>query len=214
MPKSNAWIFIVAILSILIVGMFIQKSWSPFAITGSETMTRTAPSQVNPGQTFTATYTASGVIGSWGASIIDTASGGCSFPAGTQLKTVMLSDEGATKQVQVTAPQSGSCTFTGDYKFGECSIKNFQTTTVSIGTSCIPKTCSDIGKTCGSWNNGCGGTINCGSSCGGEEEESGWCKFAENIDFIDFTEDECKNGTIFSVIIAGIIFFIFLLRKK
>ncbi|MCX6711946.1 MAG: hypothetical protein NT139_02835, partial [Candidatus Woesearchaeota archaeon] len=30
---------------------------------------------------------------------------------------------------------------------------------------CVPKTCSDLGKTCGSWDNGCNGTVNCGGAC-------------------------------------------------
>ncbi|MEK6871380.1 MAG: S8 family serine peptidase, partial [Nanoarchaeota archaeon] len=30
-------------------------------------------------------------------------------------------------------------------------------------TGCIPKTCAELGKQCGSWNNECGGTLNCGN---------------------------------------------------
>ncbi|MFH0936057.1 MAG: hypothetical protein V1815_00060, partial [Candidatus Woesearchaeota archaeon] len=30
-------------------------------------------------------------------------------------------------------------------------------------SSCTLKTCSDLGKTCGSWSDGCNGTINCGN---------------------------------------------------
>lgn len=31
------------------------------------------------------------------------------------------------------------------------------------GGGCIPKTCAQLGKSCGSWSDGCGGTVNCGT---------------------------------------------------
>ena len=32
----------------------------------------------------------------------------------------------------------------------------------SGGSSCTPKTCEQLGKTCGVWDNGCGSTVDCG----------------------------------------------------
>lgn len=36
----------------------------------------------------------------------------------------------------------------------------------SRGGSCVAKTCSELGKQCGSWDNGCGNSINCGVCTG------------------------------------------------
>lgn len=32
-----------------------------------------------------------------------------------------------------------------------------------MGQTCVPKTCTQLGRTCGSWSNGCTGTLNCGT---------------------------------------------------
>lgn len=42
-------------------------------------------------------------------------------------------------------------------------------------SSCTPKTCSQLGKTCGSWNNGCGGNVSCGSCSSGQICSNGNC---------------------------------------
>ena len=44
-----------------------------------------------------------------------------------------------------------------------------------VSTSCIPKTCSQLGKQCGSWNDGCGATLNCGSCSTGSCNSTGQC---------------------------------------
>ncbi len=41
--------------------------------------------------------------------------------------------------------------------------------------ACFPATCSRLGYNCDSWNNGCGGTINCGSCASGFTCSSGTC---------------------------------------
>jgi len=33
------------------------------------------------------------------------------------------------------------------------------------GSACVPGTCATLGKTCGTWDDGCGGTVTCGSAC-------------------------------------------------
>lgn len=103
-------------------------------------MTRTAPTTVTSGQTFTLTYTASGVSGTWGAIINDNVAGGCSFQAGTNYKDAMLSTSGTIKTISITAPTSGSCTFSGYYQFSQDTLPTtFQSLTVSVGTSsCTP----------------------------------------------------------------------------
>ena len=143
-------IFISLILAIFLIGIVSAT------ITGSETMTRTLPSTVNPSSTFTVTYTAIGTSGSWGASIVDSVSGGCKFPSGgTLYQDVMLSDAGTTRTVQVIAPSSGSCTFTGDYKYGDKPTKLFTSQTVSV---CVANCVRPSDLCLSSSSNGCGGT--------------------------------------------------------
>jgi len=226
--KSEMTVIIILVVAVLLVGMFLQKNYQTFSILGSETMTRDIPTNINPGSTFTITYTAIGTSGTWGASIIDNVAGGCKFPDGTnQLKTVMLSSDGNTKSVSVTAPSSGTCTFTGDSKFGTNPIVVFSTATTSISGTCTP---SCTGKVCG--DNGCGGS--CGTCSSGvcssgqcisqcptgqikcsdgacketcESGGTGWCSFAEKIGFIGFMDNKCTEGNI----ILGIIGFVILL---
>ena len=50
----------------------------------------------------------------------------------------MLSDDGLTKQITITAPASGSCTFSGNYKYGSFAVNNFANTVVNVCVaSCV-----------------------------------------------------------------------------
>ena len=158
-----------------IFSILILLALIPFALAsmdGTETMTRTGPSTVSSGQSFTITYTAVGTSGAWGASIEESVSGGCTFPSGSATyNTVILYEDGLTKTITMNAPSSGSCTFTGDYKYGTYSIKPFTALTVTV--SGTPPSClEDWG--CGGWSvcsegtqtrtctdaNDCGTTLN------------------------------------------------------
>jgi hypothetical protein len=99
------------------------------------TMTRSLPTSVSPGQTFTLTYTVSEVSGLYGASVIDAVSGGCT-PTGEH-KFVLADDAQytTTKSFTYTAPSSGSCTFSGDYQFGTEAIKTFPQQTITVSSS-------------------------------------------------------------------------------
>jgi hypothetical protein len=55
------------------------------------------------------------------------------------------------------------------------------------GGGCTPSTCSSLGKTCGNWSNGCGGTLNCGTCLEGYNCEDGTCVIQETP-----CEDECN----------------------
>ena len=104
MAKNNTiWIVFIGIAIVLVLGGMLQKNYDIFSITGNEVLTRSAPSSVQPSSSFNVVYTASGVGGKWGASVVDSVSGGGKFPVGTTLKSVMLSDEGSTKTIKVTA---------------------------------------------------------------------------------------------------------------
>ncbi len=127
----NCGIFLLVLLSLNMISA---------VITGSETMTRTANSiAVSPGQTFILSYDTIGTSGQWGAIIEDNITGGCLFPSGkNQYKSVMLSDDGKSKQVQIMAPNTtGVCTFNGNYNFGNESIKQFSIESVIIGSQPI-----------------------------------------------------------------------------
>ena len=99
--------------------------------TTSGELKRKVPLEVNPGETFEVTYL-SDKTGKWGVIIVDSVSGGCKFPAGTEYQSVMLSNGINSQIVEVTAPSSGSCTFHGDYNFGSDPIKKFEDQIVII----------------------------------------------------------------------------------
>ena len=125
------------------------------AVTGSETMTRTIPSSVAPSATFTVTYTAVGASGQWGATILEDATS-CT-PAHKETLFIHDTGDADTKSVTYTAPASGSCVFTGNYQFGDKTIKNFASATVNIcSNECSTsgaKECSGAGfRTCGNYD--------------------------------------------------------------
>jgi hypothetical protein len=73
--------------------------------------------------------------GKWGASLIDSVSGGCKFSNGKKIiKTVILSQGGQTSQVyEITAPDyPTTCTFVGDYMFGSEDLKNIVDASIEI----------------------------------------------------------------------------------
>ena len=43
------------------------------------------------------------------------------------------------------------------------------------GAACVPDTCASLGYNCGSWSNGCGGTLNCGTCTAGYTCTAGIC---------------------------------------
>ncbi len=127
--KNNNTIFwiIGGIIIVLLVGPQLEL----FTI-GGGSMTRSVPSTVSPGSSFTITYKISGVSGNYGVSIVDTVSGGCT-PLGEH-KFVIADNANykTSESFTYTAPSSGSCTFSGDYKFGTEAIKNFADKTITI----------------------------------------------------------------------------------
>jgi hypothetical protein len=182
--KSIVSIVLIGIVVVLLLGALTEDKYNLFSSVSDNSVYRSAPSTVSPGQTFSVTYTAVS-SGSWGVSIIDELSGGCKFPDGSnELKTVMLNSDGNTKTIQITAPTSGSCLFSGDYKFGTDSVKVMEDDTTTISTSSTNVTCSS-GQTkcegttyfsCSSNNWVSQGLVNgkCGytSSTGEQEEET------------------------------------------
>jgi len=155
--NQNMWIIIAVI---VLVGIFILKNYELFALTGFEDLTRTAPSAVTSGQIFQVTYSTSGAPAAdkWFVAWEETITGGCTP---SLYKDFMASETGGDKSITAsfTAPSSGACQFNGFYQFAEASQVTFPTLTVIV---CQPETCTSLGKECGSWSDGCGGTLNCG----------------------------------------------------
>jgi hypothetical protein len=134
MDKKTTNIF----LGIVLVGILILvggRTLGLFSITGSETMIRSTPNSVNVGENFMITYSTT-ASGNWAATIEDSLSGGCTFPGGnTQIKIFMFSGEGNSKQVLINTPNDfKNCSFSGDYQFGNSSLKEFQGKTITLST--------------------------------------------------------------------------------
>ncbi len=94
---------------------------------------REVPIEVGAGRKFVVTYSTDRT-GDFGIIIEDSVSGGCKFPNGEiEYKSVMLN---SPQPIEVTAPSSGSCTFSGDYNFiseeGVEEIKEFGEQIVKI----------------------------------------------------------------------------------
>ena len=43
---------------------------------------------------------------------------------------------------------------------------------------CVPDTCAELGHECGEWDDGCGGTVDCGGCGAGVDCNAGVCQFA------------------------------------
>jgi len=184
--NKNIWILV----TVLLVGALILGNQLGYFSTSGASMSRSAPSTVSPGQSFTVTYTASSQDSQWGASIVDRVSGGCKFPDGSnEIKTVMLSVDGNSKPITIKAPSSGSCTFSGDYKFGEDNTVNFQSKTVTV----------QGGGSCTTGQTKCESTTayNCvGNAWVSQGELHGRCGFTDCQGLTyDITDNECVEVT-------------------
>lgn len=128
---NNLILFIlIGIVIVLLVGF----NTGLFSISSESSIIRTIPNSVLPGQTFEVTYSTSST-GKWGASIQENITGGCYIDGKTSLKFVMMSDLPNPLIYTVTAPNSGSCTFSGDYKFGSETVKPFSDSIIIISAS-------------------------------------------------------------------------------
>ncbi|VVB82737.1 Uncharacterised protein [uncultured archaeon] len=68
--------------------------------------------------------------------------------------------------------QTGNATTSNQTTTMNYTISNNQT---SNFTTCTPKTCLEIGKTCGSWSNGCSSNLDCGTCPSGQQCIYGQC---------------------------------------
>jgi hypothetical protein len=142
---KNKLVFLV--IGILIIGALIGNSLGLFSITGNERMSRYITSNTaDPGETITISYTVTGTSGQWGATVIDTMT--CPGIGNQEKKFVVISDEGIAKTMTFTLPNAEgvTCTLTGNYQFGDKSLLNFPTQTISTRITTIShsyKSCYD-----------------------------------------------------------------------
>lgn len=191
------WV-IISVIAVIVVGMFVQKSYDIFSISGTEAMQRNMPSSINRGSTFTITYVASSTSGNWGASIEDSVTGGCLFTSTdtASVKLVSLSTDSGIKSVSVRAPNYDTvCTFNGNYLFGNKQIKNFPVSTINVISS---STCASGEKQClssttykqclasGSWS----GTLSCSS---GQTCTNGACSSGTTTECNTIADTDCDN---------------------
>ncbi len=67
--------------------------------------------------------------------------------------------------------------------------------------SCVPKTCTELGKECGSHSDGCGGTLSCGTCVGGKECSGGQC-VATCTDECTEAQTKCDSVNKYDVLIC------------
>jgi hypothetical protein len=145
MKNKNILIIVVVLLVAAI--FLLPKLSNQFVITGTETMARTSATSVNAGETIDVTYTVNSVSGKWAASIVDTLI--CPGYTNQEKRAVMISDESSIKVIQFVLPnQEGlTCTLTGNYQFGNQTIKTFPTQTITTKVSVAPITFSSFTST-------------------------------------------------------------------
>jgi hypothetical protein len=76
--KDKTIMILVIAIMLIVIGMFVQKSYDIFAVTGGESLTRTVPNTVNPGEQFSVTYQTSGApADKWFVAWEESITGGC-----------------------------------------------------------------------------------------------------------------------------------------
>ncbi len=146
MTKQNNTIF--WIIGGLLVVLLAGSQLGLFVITGSETVIREFPSEVDAGVNQGIKYVVKGASGKWGVSIIDALS--CPGYPGISKKTVIISDSGNSLIVFYKLPDKGgvTCTFGGNYQFGDKMAKTFPSQTITTREKCNLK-----GYSCGGPSN-------------------------------------------------------------
>jgi hypothetical protein len=171
-------------LILLIIALFMIDVVN--AMTCQDTMTIQSPAQSS--EDFQIIITAQSTP-LWGASIFMNVNGGCKFlpELKTTYNNIMFSPDGNSKTINIKAPDSGTCIFTGDYKYGTCDIKEFDQFNVNI----IQQNCIDgelkQGTQCLICNNN--EYIKDDSKCSSEEScnNLGKCASSLNVGMINIT---------------------------
>jgi hypothetical protein len=108
----------------------------------------------------------------------NTNSGLVSFNANIITRNNQCTNQCSSGQIQCNGNYKQSC---GDYNSDGCleyGGDSYCSNGCAYGqciNSCVPKTCSVLGKTCGAWDNGCSQSINCGTCSSGQICSNGQC---------------------------------------
>lgn len=110
-----------------------------------------------------------------GAKAASTAAAGkttiCHFPPG---------NPGNVQKITIASPAVASHLAHGDYLYENCCVDGdcapgSSCASGSCTAMCLPKTCSELGKQCGNWDDGCGGSINCDDCAAGDSCHQAVC---------------------------------------
>ncbi len=94
------------------------------------------------------------------------------YEGSTAIKTCT---SGVSCSKTVTKSSAGIYSYTAKVVAQDGSVKATSDTVSVTWTPCTPKTCSQLGKECDSWDDGCGGTVNCGSCTSPKICQNGLC---------------------------------------
>jgi hypothetical protein len=225
--------------NIAIALLLVVLSLNIIAFASAASVVRNGPTSAAPGQTFKVNYVTTGTTGNFVVAVEDSISGGCT-PATKKL--FLLSDDGSAQSSEVTytAPQTGSCTFTGNYFFTGGVQTNMPNLIVTVSTTSPPVVCTTSQTQQCAATNGCTGTQTCSNNawgtcttnlqkctdgtcattCSGgtqppaDEEPfelpEELCKITSKLPSISFTDDACKDG---AITLLGIIILLIVLIK-
>jgi hypothetical protein len=93
------------------------------------------------------------------------------------LSNTQVQDATRTYSFTIPVGTTGTHDFNGKYTVNGAESPIGGTSSFTIGV-CTPNTCNGLGYNCGSWSDGCGGNLNCGSCSGNETCSSGTCTTA------------------------------------
>jgi hypothetical protein len=147
--------------------------------------------------------------GNWGVTIQASLTGGCTFPSNSNsYQSVMLSDDGTTKTINLNVPSGSSCTFSGDYLFtttsGNQALQNFNNLLISGTSPPINPTPTPTSSPASSPSPS--------PSLTPSNNSEGFClQFADDILGNVFKENDCQTNSIFLII--GVIIIIVLIMS-
>lgn len=131
------------------------------------------------------------------------------------IDTIQVQDTTKVYSFVIPSGATGTKVFSGVYNVentGDVTIGG--TTSITIGGGdCTPSTCTGIGKECGSWDNGCGTTLNCGT-CSSGTCELGICTTnggttppptTEKCEFWEKRDSDGECGLNTSLLVLGVI---------
>ena len=162
--RKNIWIIVTIAILLFYISQNTTQGGKEVKKRAELTMSRVLPSSANGGSTFNVRYTASGMTDVFGVLIEEDISGVCTP---SHIATGFLGSIVSTfVDIAITAPASGSCTFTGNYQFADAvgtqPLVDFSDQTITITTN----TCTDTLWTPVTSSQPCGVSFNQTSNCG------------------------------------------------